>query len=177
MLGAPPRRVWREVDLPIVARAALVAAGFAFAISLGEFGATVFIVRPTSPTLPVLIYRLLGQPGPLSFGAAMAASVILMAITALAILAIERLRVGIGRRVLMLEVEQLAVRYGLRRRARRRRPHMRDARDRQRARTERQRQEHAACARSPGSRPRRPVACDGTASISQACRRIAASSA
>ena len=46
MLGASPARVWREVDLPIVARAALVAAGFAFAISLGEFGATLFIVRP-----------------------------------------------------------------------------------------------------------------------------------
>ena len=60
-----PGRVWREVDLPIVARAALVAAGFAFAISLGEFGATVFIVRPDQPTLPVLVYRLLGQPGPL----------------------------------------------------------------------------------------------------------------
>ena len=81
-----PARVWREVDLPIVARAALVAAGFAFAISLGEFGATIFIVRPDQPTLPVLVYRLLGQPGPLNFGGAMAASVILMALTALAIL-------------------------------------------------------------------------------------------
>jgi thiamine transport system permease protein len=93
-LGAPPSRVWREVDLPIVTRAALVATGFAFAISLGEFGATLFIVRPTSPTLPVLIYRLLGQPGPLNFGAAMAASVILMVLTAVAILAIEGFRVG-----------------------------------------------------------------------------------
>ncbi len=93
-LGASPARVWREVDLPIVARAALVAAGFAFAISLGEFGATVFIVRPDQPTLPVLVYRLLGQPGPLNFGGAMAASVILMALTALAILGIERFRVG-----------------------------------------------------------------------------------
>ena len=94
-LGASPARVWREVDLPIVARAALVAAGFAFAISLGEFGATVFIVRPDTPTLPVLvIYRLLGQPGPLNFGGAMAASVILMALTVVAILGIERFRVG-----------------------------------------------------------------------------------
>jgi thiamine transport system permease protein len=93
-LGASPARVWREVDLPIVARAALVAAGFAFAISLGEFGATVFIVRPDRPTLPVLVYRLLGQPGPLNFGGAMAASVILMALTALAILGIERFRAG-----------------------------------------------------------------------------------
>ncbi len=93
-LGASPARVWREVDLPIAARAGLVAAGFAFAISLGEFGATVFIVRPTKPTLPVEIFRLLGRPGPLNFGAAMAASVILMALTAVAILAIERFRVG-----------------------------------------------------------------------------------
>ena len=93
-LGASPARVWREVDLPIVRRAALVAAGFAFAISLGEFGATVFIVRPDQPTLPVLVYRLLGQPGPLNFGGAMAASVILMALTAVAILGIERFRAG-----------------------------------------------------------------------------------
>jgi thiamine transport system permease protein len=93
-LGASPARVWREIDLPIVARATLVAAGFAFAISLGEFGATVFIVRPDQPTLPVLVYRLLGQPGPLNFGGAMAASVILMALTALAMLGIERFRAG-----------------------------------------------------------------------------------
>ena len=52
MLGAAPRRVWLEVDLRIAARAALVAAGFAFAISLGEFGATLFIVRPETTTLP-----------------------------------------------------------------------------------------------------------------------------
>jgi thiamine transport system permease protein len=94
VLGASPARVWREVDLPIVARAVLVAAGFAFAISLGEFGATIFIARPDYPTLPVVIFRLLGQPGPLNFGAAMAASTILMLLTAVAILAIERVRVG-----------------------------------------------------------------------------------
>jgi thiamine transport system permease protein len=93
-LGASPLKVWREVDLPIVARATLVAAGFAFAISLGEFGATVFIVRPDRPTLPVEIFRLLGRPGELNFGAAMAASVILMTMTALAIAGIERFRVG-----------------------------------------------------------------------------------
>jgi thiamine transport system permease protein len=93
-LGASPGRIWREVDLPIAARAGLVAAGFAFAISLGEFGATIFIVRPDHPTLPVEIYRLLGQPGALNFGAAMAASVILMALTAVTVLAIERFRVG-----------------------------------------------------------------------------------
>ena len=94
VLGASPRRVWREVDLPIVGRAFAIAAGFAFAISLGEFGATLFIARPDRPTLPVVIYRLLGQPGAENFGAAMAASTILMALTVVAILTAERARVG-----------------------------------------------------------------------------------
>jgi len=93
MLGASPLRARREVDLPIVARAAAVGAGFAFAVSLGEFGATLFVARPDTPTLPVAIYRFLGQPGSLNFGRAMAMSVLLMLITALAILAIERFRV------------------------------------------------------------------------------------
>ena len=112
VLGASPGRVWREIDLPIVARAVLVAAGFAFAISLGEFGATIFIARPDYPTLPVVIFRLLGQPGALNFGAAMAASVILMAVTAVAILAIERFRFADIGEFSMLRVESLEVRYG-----------------------------------------------------------------
>ena len=60
-------RAWREVDAPILARAALIGAGFAFAVSLGEFGATLFIARPDSVTMPVAIYRLLGQPGATNF--------------------------------------------------------------------------------------------------------------
>lgn len=92
VLGASPRRAWREIDLPIVRRALLVAGGFAFAVSLGEFGATVFIARPDRPTMPVAIFRLLSQAGSANFGAAMAMSTILMLVTALAIIAIERLR-------------------------------------------------------------------------------------
>jgi thiamine transport system permease protein len=96
-LGASPARVWREVDLPIVRRSLLVAAGFAFAISLGEFGATVLIARPDRPTVPVAIYRLLSQPGTSPFGQAMAMSVVLMALTATAIVVIERVRApGLG---------------------------------------------------------------------------------
>jgi len=92
MLGAAPFRVWREVDLPLVARAAAVGAGFAFAVSLGEFGATAFIARPDTPTVPVAIFRLLSQPGAGSFGQAMALSTILMVLTTVAVLFIERLR-------------------------------------------------------------------------------------
>lgn len=93
MLGAAPGRVWREIDLPMVRRAFAVAAGFAIAVSLGEFGATVFIARPDYPTVPVAIYRFLGRPGAANFGQAMALSTILMALTAVAMLAVERVRV------------------------------------------------------------------------------------
>ena len=94
VLGASPGRAWREVDGPILARGALVGAGFAFAVSLGEFGATLFIARPDTVTIPVAIYRLLGQPGAANFASAMALAVVLMVLTATAVLLIERLRGG-----------------------------------------------------------------------------------
>jgi thiamine transport system permease protein len=92
MLGASPGRVRREIDLPIAARALAVAAGFAFAISLGEFGATVFLARPDSPTLPVAVYRFLGRPGELNVAQAYALAVILMAVAALSVLVVERIQ-------------------------------------------------------------------------------------
>jgi thiamine transport system permease protein len=94
LLGANPLRVWREVDLPIVSRALLVGAVFAFTISLGEFGATALIARPQTPTMPVAIYRFLGQPGALNYGQALAMSAILMLVCAVGMIAIERFRVG-----------------------------------------------------------------------------------
>jgi thiamine transport system permease protein len=90
VLGASPARAWREVDLPLISRALLVGAAFAFAVSVGEFGATAFIARPATPTLPIAIFRLLGRPG--TFGHAMALSVLLMALTAAAVVVIESVR-------------------------------------------------------------------------------------
>ncbi|MFF3640758.1 ABC transporter permease [Streptomyces sp. NPDC002564] len=92
VLGASPLRAWREVDLPLVRRALLIAAGFAFAVSLGEFGATVFIARPDNPTLPVAVARLLGRAGDLNYGQAMALSTILMVVCAVSLLLLERIR-------------------------------------------------------------------------------------
>jgi thiamine transport system permease protein len=98
VLGASPGRVWREIDLPVVARAAMVGAGFAFVISLGEFGATSFIARPNTATVPIMIYRLLSRPGPASFAMAMALAVVLGAVTAGVVMWMDRARVGeIGR--------------------------------------------------------------------------------
>lgn len=91
-LGARPRRVWREIDLPIAAPVVAVGAAFAFAVSLGEFGATLFIARPGSPTIPLAIYRFLGRPGVLNLGRATALSVVLMALTAVAVGVVERFR-------------------------------------------------------------------------------------
>jgi len=82
LLGASPWHVWREVDLPIVARAVLVGAVFAFTISMGEFGATSLIARPERPTLPVAIYRFLGRPGAANYGQALAMSTLLMLVCA-----------------------------------------------------------------------------------------------
>ncbi|GAA3864211.1 iron ABC transporter permease [Streptomyces sedi] len=91
VLGASPWRAWRAVDLPLVWRSALVAAGFAFAVSLGEFGATVFLARPDEPTLPVAVARLLGRAGAENYGQAMALSVVLMLVCAVTLLSLERL--------------------------------------------------------------------------------------
>ena len=91
-LGASPFRVWQTVDFPILSRATFSAATFAFTVSLGEFGATLLLTRPEYPTIPIAIQRFLSQPGGLNFGQAMAMATLLMLLTTLAILIIEKLR-------------------------------------------------------------------------------------
>ncbi len=94
VLGASPGIVLRTIDLPLIGRAIFVAAIFAFSISLGEFGATALITRPEFPTIPVMIYRFLSQPGALNLGQAMALSTILSLITGISMLVIERFRIA-----------------------------------------------------------------------------------
>jgi thiamine transport system permease protein len=92
VLGAKPLQVWREIDLPLITPAILVATIFALTISLGEFGASIFLSRPQYPTLPVAIFRYISQPGALNYGQALAMSTILMVVCAGGILLIEQLR-------------------------------------------------------------------------------------
>ncbi|MGD8454740.1 MAG: iron ABC transporter permease [Anaerolineales bacterium] len=94
VLGATPRQVFTQVDLPMVGRALLVSATFAFTISIGEFGATALVGRPEYPTIPVAIYRFLSQPGGMNYGQALALSTILMAVTTTGMLLIERARIA-----------------------------------------------------------------------------------
>jgi thiamine transport system permease protein len=92
MLGASPSRLLREVDLPLLFPALLVGAVFAFTVSLGEFGATLLIYPPDYPTVPVVIARLLGQPGVANYGQALALSTILMLVTGASFVLLEQVR-------------------------------------------------------------------------------------
>ena len=94
VMGASPLQVFWHIDLPLVGRALLVAATFAFTISLGEFGATALISRPEYPTIPIMIYRFISQPGALNYGKALALSTILMILTSTGMLVIEKFRIA-----------------------------------------------------------------------------------
>jgi len=91
-LGASPLRVLREIDLPLLFPALLVGTVFALTVSMGEFGATLLLYRPEYPTIPVVIYRFLGQPGASNYGQALALSTILMLLTGLCFILLERVR-------------------------------------------------------------------------------------
>lgn len=97
VLGASGWQVWRLIEMPLVSRGLIVGATFAFTVSMGEFGASLFIARPDTPTIPIVIFRLLGQPGATNYGQALAMSVVLMLVSALGFVLIERLRsAGVG---------------------------------------------------------------------------------
>ena len=92
-LGAGPWRRFWTVDAAVVWRPLVAGAGFAFAASMGEFGATSFLARPESPTLPVMIFHLLGHPGTLNLGTALAGSVVLALIAAAVMAVVDLVRV------------------------------------------------------------------------------------
>lgn len=62
-LGARTWQVWRTIDFQIIKPTLVTAAAVACAVSLGEFGASSFLVRRNNETLPLIIARLLGRPG------------------------------------------------------------------------------------------------------------------
>jgi len=97
VLGASPWRAWWLVEIPLISRGLIVGATFAFTVSMGEFGASLFVARPDTPTMPIVIYRLLEQPGAVNYGQALAMSSLLMLVSGVAFILIERLRTaGIG---------------------------------------------------------------------------------
>ena len=96
-LGAGPLDSLLTIDLPLLGRGIAVGAIFAFTVSMGEFGASLFVAQRESVTIPVVIYRLLGDPGIASYRQSLAMSVVLMLVCACGFVIIERLRVaGVG---------------------------------------------------------------------------------
>jgi thiamine transport system permease protein len=80
-LGASPFTTWRRVDLPILKPALLRATGLSMAVSLGEFGATSFLSRSDSTTLPIAIAQLLGRPGAVTQQAGFALATLMVLVT------------------------------------------------------------------------------------------------
>jgi thiamine transport system permease protein len=93
-LGATEGRILRTIDLPLLLRSLGLAVGFAFATSLGEFGATSFLSRPDRPTLPVVVYKLISRPGVDNLGMALAAAVVLALLTGVVMAVAELLSKG-----------------------------------------------------------------------------------
>lgn len=89
-LGATPWRAWWEIEVRRMLRPLGTAAGFAAAISLGEFGATSFLTRSGRDSVPVAIDHLLGRAGDVPRAQAFALATLLMLVTAAIVVAADR---------------------------------------------------------------------------------------
>ncbi|HDL85074.1 MAG TPA: iron ABC transporter permease [Candidatus Acetothermia bacterium] len=87
-LGSSRLHAFLDIELPLLRRGLLVAAVFAFALSMGEMSATIILIRPGLSTIPIAVYGLLSAR---QFGAASAMAVVLIAVTAIAFISIDRL--------------------------------------------------------------------------------------
>ncbi|WP_418281761.1 ABC transporter permease [Halorubrum sp. DTA98] len=87
-LGASRARVLLDVELPLVWPGVVAGAAFAFAISIGEFSATVVLATGTDAyTMPVAIERFIGR----RLGPATAMGVVLLVVTSVSFVVIDRL--------------------------------------------------------------------------------------
>jgi thiamine transport system permease protein len=87
-LGASRLRTFLKIELPLLLPGIIVAGLFSFAISVGEFGATNFLARAEYATIPIGIYSLIDRR---KTGPAAAFAAVLVILTAISFLIIERL--------------------------------------------------------------------------------------
>ncbi len=87
-LGAREWKAFLKVELPIAMGGIIVGAIFAFAMSIAELGATYMLAKPEYTTMAVAVYRFLGSR---QFGSASALSVMLIALSTLSFMVIERM--------------------------------------------------------------------------------------
>lgn len=83
-LGSTPGHAFFSVELPLLKSAMVSAAIFAFAISMGEFNATLTLSSSTIITLPIVMYRLIGS---YNYQGACALGTILIAVSAVVFIA------------------------------------------------------------------------------------------
>ncbi|NBU38736.1 MAG: iron ABC transporter permease [Actinobacteria bacterium] len=88
-LGASRFTVWRTVEIPLLRSALARAAGISAAVSLGEFGATSFLTRSNSMTVPIAIGQLMGRPGPLLQQAGFTVTAVIVIVICMAPMAIS----------------------------------------------------------------------------------------
>lgn len=91
MLGAGPWQAFLRIEVPLLLPAILTGALFALTVSLGDYGAALLLARPEYPTAPLVIGRLLGQPGATNYGQALALSTLLMLMSMACFVIMERL--------------------------------------------------------------------------------------
>jgi thiamine transport system permease protein len=81
VLGAGGLRTFLHVELPLLRPAVMRAGGLSMAMSLGEFGATSFLSRSGSTTLPIAIGQLFGKVGQVPQQAGFAVSGLFIIVT------------------------------------------------------------------------------------------------
>lgn len=98
-LGASPLRQWWSVMVPLLRRSLVAAGLIAFAVSLGDFAAGLLLTQPDTATAPVMIGRLLGRPGALTYTMAAALSTLLVVVCVVVTLIVQRLEVTTHQRI------------------------------------------------------------------------------
>ncbi|HEY1974787.1 MAG TPA: ABC transporter permease subunit [Pseudonocardia sp.] len=88
-LGAGEPMVLLRVQLPLLLPSLAAAAGLAVALSMGELGATIMVYPPSWRTLPVTIFTLSDRGDAFL---ASASTIVLLAVTALLLFALSRIR-------------------------------------------------------------------------------------
>ncbi len=88
-LGASRVYAFFKIELPMIFSGIIVAASFAFAISVGELAATYLLYDGKYVTMPIFIYRFISAR---RFGGAAAMGVLLMIITGIVFVIIDRVK-------------------------------------------------------------------------------------
>jgi len=89
-LGASLGRRWLDIDLPLLRPALATASAFSLTMSIGEFGATSFLTRRDTTTLPIVVDTLLGRAGSLPHMTAFAVASVLLVLTVVAVTTVDR---------------------------------------------------------------------------------------